>query len=67
MWSVDPKDFDSSDLKTIAQRATSELQRGTIVLLHDNDSTQHTITQIVAFVIDRMEQQGFTSAPLPLC
>lgn len=55
LWDIDAGDFQKVSTDTIVRRVTANVKPGSIVLFHDNDRTQHRITEIVGRLLDSPE------------
>ena len=56
-WSVDPRDWASSDVLAIDAAVVEQVKDGDVVLLHD--MTDSSVDAALA-IIDRLQEQGFT-------
>jgi peptidoglycan/xylan/chitin deacetylase (PgdA/CDA1 family) len=66
MWNVDTRDFAKPFPDAIIRRVGRSLKEGSIVLLHDNDSTAHHIHKYLEPLIDELIGRGLQpSAILP--
>jgi len=55
-WTIDTKDWNSSDVETIFSKATENIKDGDIILMHDcYESTRRAVERI----IDELLRQGF--------
>lgn len=55
-WSVDPRDWETNDVKTIVDRVLRQTSDGDVILLHDmSDSSVTAALEIV----DRLQARGF--------
>ena len=56
MWSVDPRDWATSDSSQVVSRIVSQVSDGSIILLHDLKSSS---VRAALNVIDRLQAQGY--------
>ena len=66
MWTIDPGDFEPVETSVVVERVMRKLNRGSIILLHDNDHTQAKIGEILDRTVDSIHNSGMTFSPLPL-
>jgi len=66
MWDVDSKDYSASGIPSIIRRVCHQTGPGSIVLLHDNDSTSAKIAEYLNPILDNLEQRDLSFAPLIL-
>ncbi|MEK6757391.1 MAG: polysaccharide deacetylase family protein [Bacteroidota bacterium] len=65
MWDVDSRDFDTHPISAIAERVGKQATHGSIILFHDNHSTEQKIDSLLDRILDQLEERGFTFSPLP--
>ena len=56
MWSVDPRDWETSDVSTVVSRVVSGASEGSIILMHDLKSSSVTAA---LEAIDKLQAQGY--------
>ncbi len=56
LWSVDPRDWDSKNKAGIVSSVVSEVQPGSIILMHD--MYDHSVTA-AAEIVDRLQKEGY--------
>lgn len=59
MWSCLTGDFRHRSIEKVVQTSLHKLERGSILVFHDNDLTQHTIGELLERTILAIEQRGF--------
>lgn len=60
MWSCLPGDFRSWENEKVIGITMKDLSGGSIIVLHDNDRTQHKIADILDTLIPRIKMLGFS-------
>lgn len=60
MWSCLTGDFSSMSDERVVRNALTGLQRGSILVFHDNDLTEHRITRLLDAVIPAIKDRGFS-------
>jgi peptidoglycan/xylan/chitin deacetylase (PgdA/CDA1 family) len=66
MWDVDAKDFSTSGTHAIIRRVCRQTVPGSIVLLHDNESTSGTLQEYLNPILDFLEERNLKFSPLGL-
>lgn len=56
LWSVDPRDWDTTDVNLVVERATGAATNGSIILLHDNHAST---VDAVESIIQDLRTRGF--------
>ncbi len=59
LWSVDPRDYDTTDPNLIAQRVLSEARPGSIITLHDGGSNRWATVQAMPAILAGLAKRGF--------
>lgn len=62
-WTNDVRDYETACTASQAGERTRRVGRGSIVLLHDNDSTAEKITSFLPALIEELRNRGFAFAP----
>ncbi len=60
MWSCLTGDYSSLSDDKVVKNAVTRLQRGSILVFHDNDLTEHRITRLLDSVIPEIKRQGYS-------
>jgi peptidoglycan-N-acetylglucosamine deacetylase len=60
MWDVDGRDYSRSSHEQIANAVSRQTRTGSIVLLHDNESTAARVEQYLDPLLDRLVSMGFS-------
>jgi peptidoglycan/xylan/chitin deacetylase (PgdA/CDA1 family) len=60
MWSCLTGDFSSMSDERVIRNALTGLQRGSILVFHDNDLTEQRITRLLDAVIPEIKKRGFS-------
>ena len=66
MWDVDARDYSTSGIQVIIRRVCRQTFPGSIILLHDNDSTSATLSEYLNPILDDLEQRNLKFSPLVL-
>ncbi|MBM4161250.1 MAG: polysaccharide deacetylase family protein [Ignavibacteria bacterium] len=64
MWDVDPRDYDARPVQEIVEDVASNTRHGSIILFHDNHSTEDTVGQFLNPVLNRLEERGYQFSAL---
>jgi len=67
LWDVDPKDWSRPGADVIADRVMSQVQPGSIVLMHDAGGDRSQSVAALRIILDRLDAQGLRSVALPQC
>jgi peptidoglycan/xylan/chitin deacetylase (PgdA/CDA1 family) len=63
LWDVDPKDYATADPEEIANSIISNVQPGSIVLLHDGDgdgnADRSSTVAATKIVLQKLQQEGY--------
>ncbi|MBP9212167.1 MAG: hypothetical protein KBF97_05155, partial [Bacteroidetes bacterium] len=59
-WSCLTGDYSSLSDDKVVKNAVTRLQRGSILVFHDNDLTEHRITRLLDSVIPEIKRQGYS-------
>jgi peptidoglycan/xylan/chitin deacetylase (PgdA/CDA1 family) len=65
-WSIDSRDFKQRNNAGRLERVIEKAKKGSIVLLHDNDTTADTLKTSLPRIIAGLRKRGFTFAELKL-
>jgi peptidoglycan/xylan/chitin deacetylase (PgdA/CDA1 family) len=65
MWDVDSRDFDNHPNSAVVEKVGRKATHGSIVLFHDNHSTEGKIDSLLDGTLDRLQERGFHFSPLP--
>jgi peptidoglycan/xylan/chitin deacetylase (PgdA/CDA1 family) len=66
MWDVDGRDFSTKQPGPIIRRVTNNISQGSVILLHDNDSTAGSTLDYLQPLLEDLMQRGFRFSLLPL-
>jgi len=64
LWSFDARDFAVRDVDAFLRQVVSHVRPGSILLLHDNDSTEASIDMYLPRLVDELHGRGFSFAPV---
>lgn len=67
LWDVDPKDWSRPGVDVIVDRVMSQVQPGSIVLMHDAGGDRSQSVAALRIILDRLDTQGLRSVALPQC
>jgi peptidoglycan/xylan/chitin deacetylase (PgdA/CDA1 family) len=59
LWSLDPRDFDTTDPNLIAHRVLSQVRPGSIITLHDGGSDRWAIVQALPQILAGLARRGY--------
>jgi peptidoglycan-N-acetylglucosamine deacetylase len=59
LWSLDPRDFDTTDPATIAHRVLSQVRAGSIITLHDGGSDRWATVQAIPQILAGLDRRGY--------
>ncbi len=60
LWSVDPKDYATSDAKAISDHVVQHVAPGSIILLHDGGSDRTATVMATETIVKTLQAQGYT-------
>ncbi|MCX6135764.1 MAG: polysaccharide deacetylase family protein [Ignavibacteriales bacterium] len=66
MWDVDARDFRQPESSRILNSVSKQARQGSIILLHDNENTAHTVGQYLDPLLERLSSDGFKFSALTL-
>jgi peptidoglycan/xylan/chitin deacetylase (PgdA/CDA1 family) len=66
MWNVDAHDFSASPPDHIVAAVSKRARRGSIVLLHDNESTAGSLELYLSPLLERLSDRGFEFSALTI-
>ena len=67
LWDVDPKDWSRPGVDVIVDRVMSQVQPGSIVLMHDAGGDRSQSVAALRIILDRLDTRGLRSVALPQC
>lgn len=59
LWSLDPRDFDTTDPSLIAHRVLSQVRPGSIITLHDGGSDRWATVQAMPQILAGLDRRGY--------
>jgi peptidoglycan-N-acetylglucosamine deacetylase len=59
LWSLDPRDFDTTDPSVIAHRVLSQVRPGSIITLHDGGSDRWATVQAIPQILAGLARRGY--------
>jgi peptidoglycan/xylan/chitin deacetylase (PgdA/CDA1 family) len=59
LWSLDPRDFDTTDPGLIARRVLSQVRPGSIITLHDGGSNRWATVQAIPQILAGLARRGY--------
>jgi peptidoglycan-N-acetylglucosamine deacetylase len=65
LWSIDSKDYSLASHAAISQRIIQKAEKGSIILLHDNDLASEKAQLYLPSFLDSLLQKGFKFETLP--
>jgi peptidoglycan/xylan/chitin deacetylase (PgdA/CDA1 family) len=59
LWSLDPRDFETTDPGVIARRVLSQVRPGSIITLHDGGSDRWATVQAIPQILAGLARRGY--------
>jgi peptidoglycan/xylan/chitin deacetylase (PgdA/CDA1 family) len=59
LWSLDPRDFDTTDPGLIAHRVLSQVRSGSVITLHDGGSDRWATVQAIPQILAGLARRGY--------